>query len=60
MAGDVEFELSIEVLQTSEIKILHGCPVKSRTESVGWDELVTLLGSQISEVPVEWVFSRTG
>jgi hypothetical protein len=39
---------------------LHGCPVKSRTESVGWDELVTLLGSQISEVPVEWVFSRTG
>jgi len=38
----------------------HGCPVKSRRESVGWKELVTHPGNRISEVPVKWGFSRKG
>jgi hypothetical protein len=38
----------------------HGCPVKSRTESVGWEMAVTHRWNRISEVPVKWGFSRKG
>jgi hypothetical protein len=38
----------------------HGCPVKSRTESVGWEMAVTHRWNRISEVPVKWGFSREG
>ena len=35
------------------------CPVKSRTESVGWDRLAAELCSLSAEGPVKWAFSRT-
>ncbi|MGB8477699.1 MAG: hypothetical protein WCE63_02525 [Acidobacteriaceae bacterium] len=38
----------------------HGCPVKSRTESVVWEMAVTHLGNRTSEVPVKWGFSQKG
>lgn len=38
----------------------HGCPVKSRTESVGWEVALTHLECRIGEVPIKWGFSRTG
>ena len=37
----------------------HCCPVKSRTESVGWNVQLADLCSPSAEVPVEWAFSRT-
>jgi len=39
--------------------VYHGCPVKGRTESVGWEDRITLLGSHLSEGSVKWAFSRT-
>ena len=37
----------------------HYCPAKSRTESIGWGQLVAYLCSPYAEVPAKWAFSRT-
>src|ERR1035437_7441597 len=37
----------------------HCCPVKSRTESVGWNQQLADLCSCSAEVPVKSAFSRT-
>jgi hypothetical protein len=37
----------------------HCCPVKSRTESVGWNQQLADLCSSSAEVRVKWAFSRT-
>jgi hypothetical protein len=38
----------------------HGCPVKSRTDSIGCRSHISHFESFLSEVPVKWGFSRTG
>jgi len=37
---------------------LHGCPVKSLTESTGCRNRLSRTRSRVSEVPVKWAFSR--
>jgi polar amino acid transport system substrate-binding protein len=37
---------------------IQGCPVKSRTESIGCRDRVSRCRNQMLEVPVEWAFSR--
>jgi hypothetical protein len=44
--------------ETREPIIDYGCPVKSRTETVGWKELLTHFKNWLSEVPVKWGISR--
>jgi len=61
--GDPSFHLGQLVASRLWLAILlnisyHGCPVKSRTESVGCERAVTHLGNRNSEVPVKWGFSR--
>jgi len=36
----------------------HGCPVRSRTESIGCQSRANRFGSRMLEVPVKWAFSR--
>jgi hypothetical protein len=38
----------------------HCCPVRSRIESDGCQDLVSRVRSRTAEVPVKWEFSRTG
>ena len=37
----------------------HCCPATSRTESIGYQYRMSPYSSRMSEVPVEWAFSRT-
>jgi len=51
---------NLDIAKRQEKLILyHYCPVKTRTESVGWSELAVDLCSLSAEVPVKWAFSRT-
>ena len=38
----------------------HACPVKSRIASTGWRNHITRLWSHLSEMRIEWGFSRRG
>jgi uncharacterized protein len=56
VAENGKIKLFREALNTCE----HGCPARSRIESIGCLDQANRFGSCTLEVPVEWTFSQRG